>query len=147
MKIEFKKFDELTTRELYEILKIRSEIFVVEQDCVYNDPDGKDYDSVHMTIKEGNEIMAYVRIIPAGISYDDCSIGRVVVAPKGRRKGYGKRVMEGAIDYITSQWKEDSITIGAQAYLREFYGSLGFKGISEEYLEDGIPHLDMQYKK
>jgi len=91
--------------------------------------------------------MAYVRIIPAGISYDDCSIGRVVVAQNGRRKGYGKRVMEGAIDYITSQWKEDSITIGAQAYLREFYGGLGFKGISDEYLEDGIPHLDMQYRK
>ena len=91
--------------------------------------------------------MAYLRILPAGLSYDEVSIGRVVIKPSHRGKGLGRPMMEKAIAYITIEWKESQIKIGAQAYLEKFYQSLGFKPVSEVYLEDDIPHLDMLYSK
>lgn len=147
MNLDIKKFDDLTTREIYEILKVRSEIFVVEQDCVYNDEDGKDLESVHIMIKEGNNIQAYLRVIKPGISYDNPSIGRVLVVDEERGKGLAKKIVQAGIDYIINNWGEKKITIAAQDYLRKFYGSMGFEVVSEVYLEDGIPHVDMTYKK
>lgn len=147
MNLEIKKFNELTVEELYDILKVRSEVFVVEQNCVYNDQDGKDIDSIHIMIKEGNKIMAYLRVIKAGISYDNASIGRVLVTSEARKKGLARKIVCAGIDYIINSWNEDKITIGAQNYLRDFYESLGFEAVSEVYSEDGIPHLDMTYNK
>lgn len=147
MNLEIKKFNELTVEELYDILKVRSEVFVVEQNCVYNDQDGKDIDSIHIMIKEGNKIMAYLRVIKPGVSYDNASIGRVLVTSEARKKGLARKIVCAGIDYIINSWNEDKITIGAQNYLRDFYESLGFEAVSEVYSEDGIPHLDMTYNK
>lgn len=144
MKIIRKKFTELTAREIYEIAKIRSEVFVVEQKCVYLDLDGKDFESYHLYMKNGEEIAAYCRIIKKGISYDTVSIGRVLTVEEQRGKGYAKKLLEEAIRFIFEDLKEESITIGAQNYLRNFYTSLGFRAISEVYDEDGIPHIDMK---
>ncbi|MEI6857254.1 GNAT family N-acetyltransferase [Psychrilyobacter sp.] len=147
MNLEIKKFDELTGREVYEILRIRSEIFVVEQDCVYNDVDEKDLESIHLMIREDNKIQAYLRVLKSGVSYDDPSIGRVLVTSEARGKGFARKIVQAGINYITDHWGEKKITIGAQDYLRKFYESLGFEAISKVYLEDRIPHLDMTYRK
>lgn len=146
MELEIKKFNELTTKELYDILKLRSEVFVVEQECVYNDVDGKDVFSDHLMIKEDGKLLAYLRILKAGVSYEACSLGRVLVAQEARGRGLAKKILENGINHIVNNWNEKRITIGAQNYLRNFYGSFGFKAISEVYLEDGIPHLDMTYE-
>ena len=147
MKVEIKKFNELGLEELYEIFRLRSEVFVVEQECIYNDVDGKDLDSVHVMIKNEERIEAYLRVIKEGISYEDCSIGRVLVAKEARGKGLARRIVKEGIDYITREWNKKRITIGAQEYLKEFYGSFGFKTVSDVYMEDGIPHVDMSYEK
>jgi len=147
MKVEIKKFNELGLEELYEIFRLRSEVFVVEQECIYNDVDGKDLDSVHVMIKNEGRIEAYLRVIKEGISYEDCSIGRVLVAKEARGKGLARRIVKEGIDYITREWNKKRITIGAQEYLKEFYGSFGFKTVSDVYIEDGIPHVDMSYEK
>ncbi|WP_028856880.1 GNAT family N-acetyltransferase [Psychrilyobacter atlanticus] len=147
MNLEIKKFNELTVEELYEILRVRSEVFVVEQNCVYNDQDGKDIESIHIMIVEGAKIMAYLRVIKPGVSYDDASIGRVLVTSEARKKGLARKIVCAGINYIINNWNENKITIGAQNYLRDFYESLGFEAVSEVYSEDGIPHLDMTYNK
>lgn len=147
MEIQIKKFQELTLEELYEILKIRSEIFVMEQNCLYLDPDGKDQKSEHIMIKENGEILAYARIIKPGISYKESSIGRVLVVEKARKQLLGKILVQKAIDHIIQVLGENRIKIGAQSYLIKFYENLGFKGVSESYLEDGIFHIDMIYEK
>lgn len=146
MKITIKSFNELTAEEIYEIAKIRSEVFVVEQNCVYLDLDGKDFDSYHLYIKNKDNIVAYCRVIKKGLSYDTISIGRVLTAVNERGKGYARELLEEAIRFIFEELKEESITIGAQNYLRDFYTSLGFRAISEVYDEDGIPHVDMNLK-
>jgi len=140
-----KKFDELTAGELYKILALRAEIFVVEQECVYNDVDGKDLKSIHMWLQENSKIVAYIRIVDKGVSYDEASIGRVVVDKDERGRGLAKKIVKEGIQYITEKLGEKKITIGAQEYLKSFYESLGFLEISDVYDEDGIPHLDMQY--
>lgn len=147
MKVEVKRFKELTLEELYEILRLRSEVFVVEQECIYNDIDGKDIDSLHVMIKDNGRIEAYLRVIKPGISYDESSLGRVLVAKDARGKGLARRIVREGIDCITKGWNERKITIGAQEYLEEFYGSFGFKAVSDVYIEDGIPHLDMRYEE
>lgn len=147
MEILVKKFQELSLEELYEILKIRSEIFVVEQKCPYLDPDGKDMRSEHVMIKEMGEIIAYARVIKPGVSYDESSIGRILVVEKSRGKLFGKKLVQKAMDHITQIWGENRIKIGAQTYLTKFYSELGFRAVSESYLEDGIPHIDMIYEK
>ncbi len=143
MKISIKPFNELSNRELYEILKLRSDIFIVEQNCAYPDIDGKDYDCLHLMIKEQEELMAYVRILPKGVTFDTASIGRVVTAPNHRGKGLSRLAMQNAIELIKNHWKETKITIGAQVYLNDFYASLGFVNIGESYIEDGIEHINM----
>ena len=138
-----KKFSELSIEELYQILRLRSEVFVVEQNCVYQDLDNKDQISVHIFIKEKNEIVAYTRIFKSGDYYKNPSIGRVVVSKKNRGKELGKKIMISSIDYIQENLKGDKIELSAQKYLDKFYKDLGFYKIGEDYLEDGIPHQRM----
>lgn len=146
MMIIRKKFNELTTEELYNILKIRSEVFVVEQNCIYNDIDGKDLTSIHIMAIEDGEIKGYLRVLQPGVSYETASLGRVLVPKKFRGDQIARMIVQEGIDYVSENFEKPEITIGAQEYLREFYKSLGFKEISEVYGEDGIPHIDMYYK-
>jgi len=145
MKIEWKikPFEALTVHELYDILKLRSEIFVVEQNCVYLDIDGKDKKALHLLGVYDHKIVAYARLFDAGISFDNASIGRVVVDANYRDKKWGHDLMREAIQGIKENFGKDEITIGAQLYLKKFYESHGFVPISEMYLEDDIPHIDM----
>jgi ElaA protein len=144
---QIKKFEELNVEEIYEILRIRNEVFIVEQECAYQDCDGKDKSSYHLFLKDNNKIIAYVRILEKGVSYDETSIGRVLVHKDYRRKGISKELMLKAISFIELNLNETEIKIQAQAYLINFYKSLGFREVSSEYLEDNIPHIDMLYKK
>lgn len=141
-----KKFEHLSLDELYDILKMRSEIFVVEQECVYLDVDGKDKNVFHLFLKENKKILAYCRILPRGIAYEEASIGRVIVNKNFRKEKLGETLMIKAISYLKDVLKEKEIKIQAQAYLRSFYKKFGFQEISEEYIEDGIPHIDMKMK-
>ena len=147
MQWEIKAFDQLSLQELYTILTLRTNVFVIEQACPYPEVDGKDPNCLHLLGTINGELVAYLRILPAGLRYDEVSIGRVVVKPIHRGKGLGRLMMEQAIHCITNEWKESQIKIGAQAYLEKFYQSLGFEPVSEVYLEDDIPHLDMLYSK
>ncbi|HFI0702047.1 TPA: GNAT family N-acetyltransferase [Streptococcus suis] len=147
MQWEIKAFDQLSLQELYGILTLRVDVFVVEQACPYPEVDGKDPNCLHLLGTDEGELVAYLRILPAGLSYDEVSIGRVVIKSSHRGKGLGRPMMEQAIHFITNEWKERQIKIGAQAHLEKFYSSLGFEAVSEVYLEDDIPHLDMLYAK
>jgi ElaA protein len=145
MKLEWKikPFEALTVDELYDLLKVRSEIFVVEQNCVYLDLDGKDKKALHLIGEYDGKIVAYSRIFDAGISFDNASIGRVVVHADYRDKKWGHDLMREAIAGIKTHFNKDAITIGAQLYLKKFYESHGFVQSSEMYLEDDIPHIEM----
>ncbi|RKD34386.1 GNAT family N-acetyltransferase [Thermohalobacter berrensis] len=147
MEWKIKHFNELTTNGLYEIIKQRINVFVVEQKCPYFECDDKDLDSYHIYATDNNEIVAYARIIPPGVSYKEASIGRVLVKKDYRGNGLGRSLMERAIKYIIDELREDRIRISAQEYLLNFYKSLGFKAVSGTYLEDGIPHIEMLYEK
>lgn len=143
---EIKKFEDLTTNELYRILQVRQEVFSVEQNCAYQDADGKDFKCFHLIGYNAQmEIMAYSRIVPAGISFDEVSIGRVICSQKARGIGAGKELMKRSIEFIEKQFGKTPIRIGAQCYLIKFYSDLGFKISGEEYLEDNIPHIEMLY--
>lgn len=138
-----KTFEALTPYELYAILQLRSEVFVVEQQCVYLDTDNKDQVSYHVMAWQQHKLVAYTRLVPAGISYPEPSIGRVVTSPAVRGTGIGRTLMQHSISTLYSLWGKTTITIGAQYYLRNFYSSLGFQQCSEVYLEDGIEHITM----
>ena len=144
---KLKQFNELSPDELYAILRLRSEVFVVEQNCVFLDADNKDQVSYHLMGWSGNELMAYTRLVPAGISYSEPSIGRVVTSPAVRSLGMGKELMNQAINILYSKWGNTDIKIGAQLYLERFYNSFGFQRSSEVYLEDGIEHIEMLLQK
>jgi len=146
MKFEFKQFKDLTTDELYDILQLRAEIFVVEQDCVYNDIDGLDKEGVHQFFKKDGEIVAYSRLLKPGTRFPDYSIGRVVVNQLERGTGLGIEMMKEAKTFILDKWGATKIKISAQKYLQKFYEDLGFEIVTEEYLEDGIPHFGMIFK-
>jgi ElaA protein len=141
----YKSFSELTPAELYAILQLRIEVFCVEQNCVYQDADGKDQQSIHLCGWNGDFLAAYCRILPAGLSYDYPSIGRVVSSPQYRKGGYGRLLMQKAIKKTIELFPAPLIVISAQLYLKAFYESLGFEQVSEVYLEDNIPHIKMQY--
>lgn len=146
LKIATKTFKELTTKELYYLLQLRSEVFVVEQDCVYLDIDGKDEKALHcLGYKDGN-IVAYTRIFKPGDYFNEASIGRVVVKESQRQHKYGYDIMKASINVIKHQFKTDVIRISAQTYLKRFYNNLNFIEVGEEYLEDGIPHINMTLK-
>lgn len=146
MCFEFKKFSDLSLNELYDILQLRSEIFVVEQNCVYNDLDGLDKDSVHQFMRKDGEIIAYSRLLKPGTRFSEYSIGRVVVKQSERGTGLGFEMMEKAKRYLVNELGATKIKISAQSYLQQFYESLGFEIVTEMYLEDGIPHFGMLYK-
>lgn len=146
MKIQWKikTFETLSVNELYDILRLRSEIFVVEQNCVYLDLDGKDKKALHLFGEFEGKIVTYSRLFKPGISFENASIGRVVVDANYRDKKWGHDLMREAISGIQSHFGESKITIGAQLYLKKFYESHGFVQTSEMYLEDDIPHIEMK---
>ena len=143
---KFKKFDELSLEELYGILKLRAEIFVVEQDCPYQDLDDKDFSAWHLFLVDNDNPVAYLRILPEGISYDAMAIGRVVVKKSHRCQGIAKEMMKKAISFIIDDLNRAEIKLSGQAYLTDFYTDLGFKKNSDIYLEDGIEHFEFLYK-
>lgn len=148
MEITFKikRFNELSTVELYSLLQLRSEVFVVEQNCVYQDVDGKDDNAIHVLGFLDNELASYSRIFDKGIYFEEASIGRVVVSSKHRDKKLGHDLMQVSIAAVKEHFKEHNITISAQEYLKKFYESHGFVQTSEMYLEDDIPHIQMKRK-
>ena len=143
MEFFVKKFNDLSIDELYAILQLRSEIFVVEQNCVYQDIDFKDQEALHVIGIKNNVMVAYTRIFPPGIYFKEASIGRVLVKKSERKHGYGYDLMKASIDAIDAFYKVTEITISAQEYLTSFYQNLGFNQVGEGYLEDGIPHIEM----
>lgn len=143
MEFKIKSFKELTVEELYKILRFRSGIFVVEQNCVYQECDNKDLKAYHLYFEEAGEIIAYLRVLNRGVSYDEISIGRVAVGYKHRRGQLGNMLMKEAIKFVEEELKEKEVRISGQVYIKEFYKKLGFKEVSEEYLEDDIPHVEM----
>lgn len=138
-----KPFNELTTTELYAILQLRSEVFVVEQNCVYLDIDGKDKKSLHLMAWQDDQLTAYTRLVPPGISFNEASIGRVITSPRYRKLGIGITLMEKSIQYTLQGYATNKIRIGAQLYLKSFYENLGFTIQGNEFLEDSIPHIEM----
>ena len=143
IEIKVKSFEELTNHELYDLLQLRSEVFVVEQDCVYQDLDGKDETPLHVLGFKNKKIVAYTRIFKPGDYFEFSSIGRVVVAKKERQHNYGFDIMIASAEAIKNHFNETKIKISAQVYLKNFYNSLGFKAVGETYLEDDIPHIAM----
>ena len=141
-----KKFQELTLDELYAILELRSKVFIVEQNCIYNDPDGKDQAAFHLLGKEKGVLIAYTRILGPGVVYTDPAIGRVVTSPLKRKGGIGRELMKRSIECCESLFGKTSITLSAQVYLKIFYESLGFSSVGNEYLDDGILHIEMKRK-
>lgn len=143
MNIKAKDYGQLTKNELYAILQLRSEVFVVEQDCVYQDIDGKDDQALHVMGYDGDNLVAYARCFPAGYYFDEAAIGRVVVRDTARKHGYGKVIMQASIDEIYNRHGKQPVRVSAQVYLDKFYRELGFIPEGEGYLEDGIPHMSM----
>lgn len=143
MKIEIKTYSKLTKEDLHDLLQLRSQVFVVEQDCAYQDIDGLDPKAVHVLGTVNGKLCAYTRIFKAGDYYEYPCIGRVVVSKNKRKHGYGKQIMLASIALIDTKWKEVQIALSAQVYLTRFYRELGFVEQGEEYLEDDIPHIKM----
>ena len=143
MNVTIKKFNDLSPLELYEILQLRSEVFVVEQDCVYQDIDGNDQKALHIIGTIENKIIAYTRCFRPGDYFKEASIGRVVVKESQRKFKRGNQIMNNSIKVINDHYKTKIIKISAQCYLNKFYTNLQFKSIGEKYLEDGIPHVTM----
>jgi ElaA protein len=138
-----KKFDDLSPHELYAILQLRNEVFAIEQNCVYPDLDNKDQPAYHLMGWSHDKLIAYTRIIPPGVAYNEPSIGRVVTSPSVRKMSIGKELMERSINSIYELYGKTPVKIGAQLYLRSFYSGFGFQKTSEVYLEDGIEHIEM----
>ena len=143
---DIKKFEELSTTELYRIMQLRLEVFSVEQNCAYQDADGKDLKCFHLIgYNPEGAILVYSRIVPAEISFKEVSIGRVISSNKARGTGAGKELMKKSMEFIKQQYGNVPIRIGAQCYLIKFYSSFGFEISGEEYLEDNIPHIEMLF--
>jgi ElaA protein len=138
-----KQFNDLTAQELYAILQLRNEVFIVEQNCPYQDLDNKDLKAWHLMGTVHGKLLAYSRLLAPGISYSESSIGRVVSSPAARQSGMGKKLMQESIKQIQNLFHTDVIRIGAQLYLKNFYESYGFIQIGDIYLEDNIPHIIM----
>lgn len=144
LRFKIKRFNELSINELYNLLQLRSEVFVVEQNCVYQDVDGKDGKAIHVLGYYNDELVAYSRLFDKGDYFEETSIGRVVVKEKYREKKFGHDLMKASIKAIQDNFNETTIEISAQEYLKSFYESHGFQQISEMYLEDDIPHIRMK---
>lgn len=144
MKLICKHFNDLTAKELYEILRLRVDIFVVEQKCPYPEVDGKDLDAWHLWFEDEDGIAGYLRLLAPGVSFKEASIGRVIA--KKRRCGIGSKLMQAGIEKMKEIYGDTDIRIEAQVYAREFYEKAGFVKVSEEFLDDGIPHIEMLRK-
>ena len=138
-----KPFDHLTPAELYAILQLRNEVFVVEQDCVFHDADDKDQAAWHLMGFNDKKLVAYTRILPPGVAFTEASIGRVVTSPSVRRSGVGRELMQQSIARLQELFGTVPIRMNAQRYLERFYGSFGFVQDGEPHLEDGIEHIEM----
>ena len=138
------QLDNLAPRALYAMLKLRVDVFVVEQKCPYPEIDGKDFEAFHLRILDGEELAAALRVLPPESEGKSAKIGRVVVAPDYRGYKLGQRLMKEAIEFAHDRFPGIAIELGGQSHLQKFYGSFGFEAISDEYLEDGIPHVDMR---
>lgn len=143
MQVFLKRFRELTLDELYALLKLRAEVFVVEQNCPYQDLDGYDQSALHLYIIHGDKPSAYARIIPPGAYYKEASIGRVITSKEYRMTGLGKKLFEQCIKICKQHYSKQAIRIMAQCYLRKFYMDFGFVEEGPEFIEDGIPHVEM----
>ena len=143
MELKICTFEELDLQELYEVLQLRSEVFVVEQDCVYQDIDGKDQNALHVLGYEADKLVAYTRIFSPGFYFTEAAIGRVLVREKYRKHNYGHEILRASIKAIEEKFKTSAIKLSAQTYLTRFYESHGFSQVGEGYLEDGIPHIAM----
>jgi len=143
MQFAWSGLDGLAPRDLYAMLKLRVDIFVVEQNCAYPELDGKDLEALHLRVLEGGELAAYLRVLPP-VGDGPARIGRVIVAPSHRGRKLGEKIMQEAIARCRAQFPDRDIALSAQSHLRAFYGSFGFVPVSEEYVEDGIPHIDMR---
>lgn len=143
MQIKIVTFEELSLNELYKVLQLRSEVFVVEQDCVYQDIDGKDQKALHVLGLVKDELVAYTRIFPPGFYFEEAAIGRVVVKEKFRKNSFGHEILKASVKAIEEKIHTGRIKLSAQTYLTSFYESHGFHQIGEGYLEDGIPHIAM----
>lgn len=143
MNIVIKTFQDLTTTELYDLLQLRSEVFVVEQDCVYQDVDGKDENALHVLGYKNKALIGYSRLFNAGNYFSEASIGRVLIKASERKFGYGHDLIQKSIAVIEAEFKTKEIHISAQTYLKDFYESHGFSQVGEGYLEDDIPHIKM----
>lgn len=140
----WKTFAELDNRELYELLYLRQQVFIVEQNCPFADADGVDYDAWHLLgFSEDNNLLAYLRVVPPQKKYPEPSIGRVVTSPAARGQGLGRLIMEQGIIHTQALFPGWDIRLSAQCYAEAFYRSLGFEPVGESYLEDDIPHIDM----
>ena len=146
MQITLKDFKELSPQELYDLLQLRSEIFVVEQNCVYQDIDGKDQEALHLLGYMNNVLVAYTRCFPPGVYFEEPAIGRVLVRRSERMNSYGHEIMKASIEALEQRFPGTSIKLSAQTYLQAFYESHGFQKSGEGYLEDGIPHIPMLRK-
>ncbi|UOQ44399.1 GNAT family N-acetyltransferase [Halobacillus salinarum] len=144
MRWNYKDFNDLTSIQLYEILQHRTNIFVVEQECPYPEIDGRDPECLHLWLENNGEILAYCRIVPPLTKEEDYAIGRILVAKESRGKGYARELVHKAVEYLSEEQGVSSIFLHGQEHLRHFYGSFGFREVSDVYLEDGIPHVDMR---
>ncbi len=140
------KFEELTVKQLYTYLQLRVNVFVVEQQCPYPELDGYDEEAFHLAYIENEKLLAYARILPKGVKYNRISIGRVIVNQEVRGRGVAKELMKKSLSVIQQKWPQQEVQLQAQSHLRDFYGSFGFEAVSDDYVEDGIPHVDMVKK-
>ena len=138
-----KSFDTLTSQELYEILALRSEIFIVEQNVPYQDLDGKDLDAIHIFAKDNGTVVAAIRILKPGVSYPEASFGRVVVKESYRGKKMSSIMIQKGLELMETKWNVKQVRISAQAYLQKYYATFGFEVQSEIYIEDQLPHIEM----
>jgi ElaA protein len=141
-----KTFDDLSNHALYAVLKLRLDVFSIEQQCIYQDLDNRDQEALHMLGWQGEELVAYQRLLPPGLDYPESSIGRIVINMEARGHNLGKEMVQRGMDFALGTWPGNDIRINAQAYLRKFYMNLGFEPLTEEYIYDGIPHLEMLYR-
>lgn len=144
MNFTIKRYDELTLDELYDIIKLRVDVFVVEQNCPYYELDGKDKMAYHVFCREEEKMIAYLRVLDRGISFETVSLGRVISLK--RRCGLGTELLKTGIEVAKEKYNADKITIEAQTYAKKFYEGVGFVKISDEFMEDGIPHILMELK-
>ena len=143
---KIQRYEELTKEDLYKIIQLRVNVFIVEQQTCYEDLDNHDQNSIHISYVRDGKIFAYTRLLPPGEKFEMASLGRVITSQEARGTGLGKEMIQLALDTIEKTWPGSEVFIQAQNYLKNFYSSFGFEAVSEPYIYDSLPHLDMLYK-